>query len=219
MLDSPVNLEMAMAAMHKQLKVLGLTGLLLIGGVSFAVAEGENPYAEPSPEYLRQFAEQGAKAFVLEHYDAEGKLAARSVEKLEGQVEVDGPVHRTIAGWKIALRGLTACPSETVVYNRVQTWSCAEAARDYTEAVYNRRASVILCKTLLLAPAEGQTTPASCFVLVGGNGESFRTVNDDDSMVFLGFAAIGRTPDGRSRRPDLEASQSLSRSMGFQNAD
>ena len=73
---------MAMAAMHKQLKVLGLAGLLLIGGVSFAVAEGENPYAEPSPEYLRQFAAQGAKAFVLERYDAEGKLAARSVEKL-----------------------------------------------------------------------------------------------------------------------------------------
>ncbi|MCQ4633462.1 hypothetical protein GB927_025710 [Shinella sp. CPCC 100929] len=208
-----------MAAMHKQLKVLGLAGLLLIGGVSFAVAEGENPYAEPSPEYLRQFAAQGAKAFVLERYDAEGKLAARSVEKLEGQVEIDGPVHRTIAGRKIALRGLTACPSETVVYNRVQTWSCTEAARDYTEAVYNRRASVILCKTLLLAPADGQTTPASCFVLVGGNGEPFKTVNDDDSMVFLGLAAIGRTLDGRSRRPDLEASQSLSRSMGFQNAD
>ena len=208
-----------MAALHKQLKVLGLAGLLLFGGVSFAVAEGEDPYAEPSPEYLRQFAAHGAKAFVLERYDAEGKLAARSVEKLEGQVEIDGPVHRTIAGRKIALRGLTACPSETVVYNRVQTWSCAAAARDYTEAVYNRRASVILCKTLLLAPADEQTTPASCFVLVGGNGEPFKTVNDDDSMVFLGLAVIGRTQDGRSRRPDLEASQSLSRSMGFQNAD
>lgn len=208
-----------MAAMHKQLKVLGLAGLLLIGSVSFAVAEGENPYVEPSPEYLRQFAAQGSKAFVLERYDAEGKLAARSVEKLEGQVEIDGPVHRTIAGRKIALRGLTACPSETVVYNRVQTWNCTEAARDYTDAVYNRRASVILCKTLLLAPADGQTTPASCFVLVGGKGEPFKTANDDDSMVFLGLAAIGRTPDGRSRRPDLEVSQSLSRSMGFQNAD
>lgn len=210
---------MAMGAMHKQLEVLGLAGLLLIGGVSFAVAEGENPYAEPSPEYLRQFAAQGAKAFVLELYDAEGKLVARSMEELEGRVEIDGPVHRTIGGRKIALRGLTACPSEAVVYNRVQTWNCTEAARDYTEAVYNRRASIILCKTLLLAPADGQATPASCFVLVGGNGEPFKTVNDDDSMVFLGLAAIGRTPDGRSRRPDLEASQSLSRSMGFQNAD
>lgn len=208
-----------MAASHKQLKVLGLAGLLLFGGVSFAVAEGEDPYAEPSPEYLRQFAAHGAKAFVLERYDAEGKLAARSVERLEGQVEIDGPVHRTIAGKKIALRGLTACPSETVVYNRVQTWSCTEAARDYTEAVYNKRASVILCKTLLLAPADGQTMPASCFVLVGGNGEPFKTVNDDDSMVFLGLAVIGRTQDGRSRRPDLEASQSLSRSIGFQNAN
>ena len=205
--------------MCKQLKVLGLAGLLLIVGASFALAEGEDPYADPSPEYLRQFAVQGAKAFVLERYDAEGRLAARSVEKLEGQVRIDGPVRRTIAGRKIALRGLTACPSETVVYNRVQTWSCTEAARDYTEAVYNRRASVILCKTLLLTAADDETTPASCFVLVGDNGEPLRTVNDDDSMVFLGLAGIGRTPDGRSRRPDLEASHSLSRSMGFQNAD
>lgn len=210
---------MAMAAMHKQLKVIGLAGSLLFGGMSAALAEGEDPYAESSPEYLRQFSEQGGKAFVLERYDAEGNLVARSVEKLEGQVAIDGPVHRTIAGRKIALRGLTACPTETVAYNRVQTWSCADAARDYADAVYNRRGSVILCKTLVLAGAEGETIPASCFVLAGGNGEPFRTVNDDDSMVFLGLAAIGRTEDGRSRRPDLEASQALSRSMGFQNAD
>lgn len=210
---------MAVVAMHKQLKVTGFVVSVLIGTASIANAEGEDPYAEPSPEYLGQFLEQGAKAFVLERFNAEGNLVARSVEKLEGRVKIDGPVNRTIKGRKISLRGLIACPTENVVYNRVQTWSCVDATRDYTEAVYNRRASVILCKTLLLAPADGETIPASCFVLVGGNGEPYRTVNDDDSMVFLGLAAIGRTEDGRTRRPDLEASQSLSRSMGFQNAD
>lgn len=205
--------------MHKQLKVLGFAISVVTASAPFALAEGEDPYAEPSPKYLRRFAEEGARVFVLERFDADGELVARSAEKLETKVEIDGPVGRTIAGHKIGLRGLTACPTDKVVYNRVQTWPCVDAARDYAEAVYNRRGSVILCKTLLLAPEGGETIPASCFLLVGGAGEPYRTVNDDDSMVFLGLAAIGRTEDGRSRRPDLEASQSLSRSMGFQNAD
>lgn len=205
--------------MHKQLKVTTFVVSLLIGGAAVANTEGADPYAEPSADYLRQFAEQGAKVFVLERFDAEGKLVARSTERLEGAIGIDGPTGRTIAGRRISLRGLTACPTEKVVYNSVQTWGCDDAARDYAEAVYNRRGSVILCKTLALTSADGEAMPASCFVLVGGNGEPFRTVNDDDSMVFLGLTNIGRTPDGRSRRPDLEASQSLSRSMGFQNAD
>lgn len=205
--------------MRKQLKVIKLAGLLLIGGIPFAIADGEDPYREPSPDYLRQFHEDGAKTFVLERFDAEGRLVKRSAEALEGEVEIEGPIIRTIAGNRFSLRGLTACPTDKVVYNRVQSWTCDAAARDYADAVYNRRASVILCKTLVLAPADGETIPASCFVLVGGNGEPFKTVNDDDSMVFLGLSAIGRTQDGRSRRPDLEASQSLSRSMGFWNAD
>lgn len=205
--------------MRKQLKVIGLVGSLLFEGTSIALCAGEDPYAEPSPEYLRQFAEQGAKTFVLERFDAAGKLVARSMEKLDANVEIDSPVERAIAGHRVRLRGLAACPTENVIYNRVQTWSCVDAARDYADAVYNRRASVILCKTLVLTPAGGEAIPASCFVLVGGNGEPLKTVYDDDSMVFLGLASIGRTEDGRSRRPDLEASQSLSRTMGFQNAD
>lgn len=205
--------------MRKQLKVIGLVGSLLFGCATIALSAGEDPYAEPSPEYLRQFAEQGAKTFVLERFDAAGKLVARSVEKFDGHVEIDGPVERTIAGQRLSLRGLSACPTENVVYNRVQTWSCVDAAHDYVDAVYNRRASVILCKTLVLTPAGSESIPASCFALVGGKGEPFRTVNDDDSMVFLGLASIGRTEDGRSRRPDLEPSQSLSRTMGFQHAD
>lgn len=204
--------------MRQTLKFYGLAVSLLVGSAGFAIAEGEDRYREPAPNYLRRFREAGAKTFVLERFDAEGRLAARSVEKLEGEVEIGGPVERTIAGRRFSLRGLTACPTDKVVYNRVQSWSCGDAARDYAEAVY-RRGSVILCKTLVLMPAARETIPASCFVLVGGTGEPFKTVNDDDSMVFLGLAAIGRTDDGGSRRPDLEQSQSLSRSMGFQNAD
>ena len=216
----PCQFGNGMAAMRQQLKVIGFALISLAGdATAVTMAQGENPYGEPPPGYLRQFVEQGAKAFVLERFDAEGNLVARSVEKLNESVEIDGPVERNIAGQRISLRGLTACPTENVVYNRVQTWRCTDAARDYAETVYNRRAKVILCKTLVLTPAENEAIPASCFVLVGGDGEPFKTVNDDDSMVFLGLASIGRTQDGRSRRPDLEASQSLSRSMGFQNAD
>lgn len=204
--------------MRKQLKVIKIAVSVLIGGVSVVTAGSENPYAEPPPQYLRQFSKQGVKVFVLERFDAEGKLVTRAIEKVVGVVEIDGAIGRTIAGQRIRLRGLTACPTKRVVYNRTQTWNCVDAARDYADAVYNRRGSVLLCKTLLLEPDDGEAIPASCFVLVGGNGEPFKTVNDDDSMVFLGLASIGRTPDGRSRRPDLEASQSLSRSMGFQNA-
>ncbi len=203
----------------QQLKVISLAVTLLSVNATLLRAEGEDPYAEPSPNYLRQFVKEGMKMFVLERFDAEGKLVARSLEKVEAEVGIEGPVKRTIGGREISLRGLNACPSEKVLYNRVQTWSCVDAARDYAKAVYNGRASVILCKTLLLSPAAGETIPVSCFLLVGGKGEPFRTVNDDDSMVFLGLAAIGRTQDGRSRRPDLEESQSLSQSMGFRNAD
>ena len=205
--------------MRKQLKVIKLAGLLLIGATRLAIADGEDAYREPSPDYLRRFHEDGAKSFVLERFDAEGRLVKRSAEALEGEVEIEGPLVRTIAGNRFSLRGLTACPTDKVVYNSVQSWACDAAALDYADAVYNRRASVILCKTLVLTPVDRETIPASCFALVGGNGEPLKTVNDDDSMVFLGLAAIGRTQDGRSRRPDLEASQSLSRSMGFWNAD
>jgi hypothetical protein len=205
--------------MRKQLKVIKLAGLFLMGGIRLAIANGEDPYREPSPDYLRRFHEDGVKSFILERFDAEGRLVNRSAETLEGKVEIEGPLVRTISGKRFSLRGLNACPTDKVIYNRVQSWTCDAAARDYADAVYNRRASVILCKTLVLTLVDGETIPASCYVLVGGNGEPFKTVSDDDSMVFLGLAAIGRTQDGRSRRPDLEASQSLSRSMGLWNAD
>lgn len=202
-----------------QPKIIASVAFLLGPGLAASAAEGVDPYAEPPPRYLRQFAVEGAKIFVLERFDAAGILAARTVERLTSDAIIDGPIERGLAGWRIRLRGLSPCPTDRVVYNRIQVWSCADAAQDYAGAVYNRRASVVLCKTLVLDEDRDQVLPASCFLLVGGEGEPLRTVNDDDSMVFLGLAAIGRTPDGRSRRPDLEASLALSRSMGFQNAE
>jgi len=202
-----------------QPKIIATVTLLLGLGTTASATEGEDPYAEPPPQYLRQFAVEGTKMFVLERFDADGNLAARTVDTLTNDAIIDGPIERGLAGWRIRLRGLSPCPADPVVYNRVQVWRCADAAQDYAGAIYNGRANVVLCKTLVLEGDRDQVLPASCFLLVGGEGEPLRTVYDDDSMVFLGLAAIGRTPDGRSRRPDLEASQALSRSMGFQNAD
>ena len=202
-----------------QPKIITAVALLLGPGIAASAAEGVDPYAQPSPRYLRQFSVEGAKMFVLERFDADGNLAARTVKTLTSDAIIDGPIERGLAGWRIRLRGLNPCPADPVVYNRVQVWRCADAAQDYAGAVYNRRASVVLCKTLVLNEDRAQVLQASCFLLVGGEGEPLRTVHDDDSMVFLGLAAIARTSDGRSRRPDLEASQALSRSMGFQNAD
>lgn len=204
--------------MRKQLWSCAAAIILLPAGLCHGMDEASHPYAEPAPGYLRQFAQDGRKVFVLERYDADGKLVARTVETA-GDVVIDSPVERTIAGQRIKLRGLDACPTPDVVYNRVQTWTCVDAARDYAEAIYNKRASVILCKTMLLSSRADQPVPASCFLLAGGDGEPLRTINDDDSMVFLGLAGIGRLPDGRSRRPDLGELQRLSHAMGFQNAN
>ena len=204
--------------MYRQLKVGSLVISLMLPSTAFGVEVGENPYAAPAPDYLRQFAEDGAKLFVLERFDTNGSLVGRTKEQVS-DIAIDGPIDRKIAGNVIRLRGLIGCPRETVTYNRVQTWRCIDAVRDYAGAIYNKRAHVILCKTLVLSTAKGQAVPASCFLLVGGKGEPYRTVYDDDSMVFLGLAEIGKTPEGRSRRPDLEHAQSLSKTIGLQNAD
>lgn len=205
--------------MFRQLQSCVVLAALMSSSVAFAMDQGDHPYAEPTPAYLRQFVADGAKVFVLERFDADGKLAARSIEPVSSDVIVDGAIERRVAGHKIRLRGLTGCPRPSITYNRVQTWSCIDAARDYAGTIYNKRASVILCKTALLASSEGEPIPASCFQLVGGHGEPYRTANDDDTMVFLGLAAIGTLPDRRSRRPDLEQSQALSHAMGPQDAE
>ncbi len=120
--------------MHKQLKVTALVAYLLLGGAAFAIAEDEDPYAEPSPTYLRQYRQEGAKTFVLERFDADGRLVARSAERLEGKVAIGGPVERTIGGQKIALRGLTACPTDCPSSNDLRLfglWKIGVSGSDF----------------------------------------------------------------------------------------
>lgn len=206
--------------MLKQLSSCALVALTSLSAYAASDADlGTNAFSEPAPTYLLQFAQKGGQVLVLERYASDGRLAERSAEKITGEISIDGAIDRTVAGRKIRLRGLIGCPTEKVIYNARQTWKCQDAARDYAGTIYNQRASVILCKTLLLSDASADPIPASCFLLVGGDGEPFRTVNDDDSMVFLGLAGIAYMPDGRSRRLDLEGTQALSKSMGFQDAD
>ena len=85
--------------------------------------------------------------------------------------------------------------------------SCDAGAEDYMGGVY-ARAHVILCKTLVIS--KGETDPASCFALVGEGGlDPYGVANDDDTMVFLGFADIGVDAKGRPARPDLLESKML----------
>ncbi|WP_159952629.1 hypothetical protein [Rhizobium sp. 18065] len=173
--------------------------------------EAPSPFSEPSIGYLHQFAGASERVFIFERYDAEGKLVARDVKALTEPVVIDGASRRTIGGYAISLRGLVECPQKEVTYNRKQRWACEKAAADYMGAIYNRRASVILCKTLVLRSLRKEPDPSSCFALVGGkNSDPLMVVNDDDAMVFLGLASIGKTDGGASRRPDLLHSQNLS---------
>lgn len=74
---------------------------------------------------------------------------------------------------------------------------------------------MVLCKTLVLNPVLGAAEPSSCFALVGDNRiDPFDVVNDDDTMVFLGLASIVTSADGKMMRPDLAASEALSKQTG-----
>lgn len=186
--------------------------------MSAASAQDEpSPFAEPSAQYLSQFAEPHKKVFVLERYDASGKLVARDVDEISSPVEIIDATHRKINGVEYVLRGLTSCPSKKVIYNRVQTWDCKDAAKDDAGTIYNKRASVILCKTLVLQSTPGTPDPVSCFARVGegSNNDPFLVANDDDSMVFQGFAQIAVDKKGKPLRPDLLESAVKGKEMGL----
>lgn len=198
-----------------------LTIPTLIASVVFATVaqaqEAPSPFAEPTTDYLVAFREAHQKMFVLERYDAKGKLYDRNVEKITTPVNVVDAIRRKINGKEYTLRGLNACPFEKVVYNAKQTWKCSDAAKDYAGAIYNNRASVILCKTLVLKPTPGVPDPVSCYALVGtGIGlDPLAVANDDDSMVFQGLASIGLAKDGKPLRPDLLQSAVMGKQMGI----
>lgn len=199
-------------------KQMLLAGLVVFMPTGLLADEAPNAFSQPSPGYLAKFAKAEQKVFVLERFDSEGRLASRTIEQVGEPVKIDGATGRTIAGHALKLRGLQECPKPNVIYNGRQIWQCAQAAVDYAGAVYNERATVILCKTLVLDQDQPAPLPASCFTLVGDDGEHLRVANDDDAMVYLGLADIGLTAEGQPRRPDLIETQALSRSMRFQNA-
>lgn len=165
------------------------------------------PYDQPSVKYLTQFVDKAGSVFVYERFDAKGALVQRDLNHLLKPVIASGPTERRINDTGYRLRGLRACPREKVTY-QAQDWECGKAVIDYATAVYGR-ASVVLCKTLVLKSRAGSPDPVSCFALLGaGNAvEPYMVYNDDDAMVFLGLADIAKSDAGRSLRPDLERSK------------
>ncbi|TGQ13486.1 hypothetical protein [Mesorhizobium sp. M00.F.Ca.ET.217.01.1.1] len=200
-----------------------LATLLLHSTVVGAADLGTNephPFEQPSTAYLQKFARPGEKTFVYERYDANGGLFQREVTALAKPVEIKSATERVINGVTYRLRGLVACPRPKITY-KAQQWDCTKAVQDYDDAVYNTRASVILCKTLVLKSQSGVADAVSCFTLVGaGNANDPYSVSyDDDSMVFFEMAAIGRNKDGKSLRPDLEHALDLGKQFQSDEAN
>jgi hypothetical protein len=196
-----------------------LAAMLLPCTLAHAAGPGvdrADPFQQPSAAYLKQFVKPGQKLFVYERYDANGKLYQRDSGPLTGPVKIRTATERVINGASYRLRGLTACPSRTISYE-AEEWDCTKAAQDYANAIYNNRASVVLCKTLVLKSKADVPDAVSCFALVGAGdaNDPYAVSYDDDSMVFLHMAAIGKNKDGKSLRPDLEASSGLG--QPFQN--
>jgi hypothetical protein len=188
-------------------------GMILMATTAYA-QEAPAPFAEPSVAYLERFWKSGNAQFVLERFDVSGELYARQIEPLARPVTIRSATRRQFNAYQIELRGLNSCPNDLVAYSGRKDWVCNDAAADYMDAIYNNRASVVLCKTLVLKPQDGSSQPASCFALVGDNAsDPFAVVNDDDTMVFLGLADIRRGANGKLMRPDLLKSAALAKSI------
>jgi len=190
-----------------------IAALLLCCSQAVAAGPGvddADPFQQPSAEYLKQFVKTGEKVFVYERYDANGKLHQRDAVPLATPVEIKSATERVINGVEYRLRGLAACPKTKITY-KTEEWNCTKAAQDYEGAIYNDRASVVLCKTLVLKSQAGVPDAVSCFSLVGAGdaNDPYMVSYDDDDMVFMDAASILRNKDGKSLRPDLEHSSDL----------
>jgi hypothetical protein len=199
--------------LKKSLYIASSFGFILLATTAFA-EEAPAPFAEPSVAYLERFWKSGNAQFVLERFDVSGELYARQIEPLARPVKILSATERQFNAYIIELRGLNSCPNDLVSYSGRQDWVCNDAAADYMNAIYNDRASVVLCKTLVLKSQDRNSQPASCFALVGDNAsDPFAVVNDDDTMVFLGLADIRRGANGKPMRPDLLVAAALGKSM------
>jgi hypothetical protein len=199
--------------LKKCLYIASSFGFILLATAAFG-QEAPAPFAEPSVAYLEQFRKPSAAQFVFERFDAKGELYERQIEPLARPVKILSATKRQFNAQQIELRGLNSCPNDLIPYSGRQDWACVDAAADYMSAIYNERASVVLCKTLVLKPQDNAFEPASCFALVGDNAsDPFAVVNDDDTMVFLGLADIRRGVNGKPMRPDLLEAAALGKSM------
>ncbi|KAA3445804.1 hypothetical protein C7I87_31405 [Mesorhizobium sp. SARCC-RB16n] len=200
-----------------------VAALLLQSTVLCAADLGTNephPFEQPSTAYLQKFAKPGEKIFVYERYDGHGGLYQREVTQLTEPVQIKSATERVINGVTYRLRGLAACPKPKITY-KTEEWDCTKAVQDYEDAVYNTRASVVLCKTLVLKSQSGVPDAVSCFALVGaGNAnDPYSVAYDDDSIVFFEMAAIGRNTEGKSLRPDLEHASDLGKQFQTDEAN
>ena len=94
-----------------------IAALLLQCPLAYAAGPGvdsADPFQQPSAKYLQQFVKAGAKVFVYERYDANGKLYQRDAIPLTTRIEVKSATERVINGVHYRLRGLTSCPSKTI---------------------------------------------------------------------------------------------------------
>lgn len=194
-----------------------VTAMLLQCSLAYAAGPGvdsADPFQQPSANYLQQFVKAGEKVFVYERYDANGKLYQRDATPLTAPVEIKSATERVINDVHYRLRGLTACPRPTITYEN-EDWDCTKAAQDYENAIYNNRASVVLCKTLVLKSQAGVPDAVSCFALVGAGdaNDPYSVSYDDDAMVFLHMAAIDKNKEGKSLRPDIEKSSGLGQQL------
>lgn len=179
---------------------------LIIGG---AAAQSTNP---DDVAYLQQFKAPDQTTFVLEAYDpSTGAVTSRTVEPLKAPPVVKSATRRVYNAHEIVSAGATSCGPEIVLYMGEQH-TCDEAARDFKAGVY-RHSSVILCRVPNAVTA-GQPMTGTCRTLTDRN-QIPKVVDEDDSMVFLGFARLDKDASGKVSRPDLAHSQRLGEVRGL----
>ena len=189
----------------------------LLGGAVFAgLSAGSVAAQSTKPEdvaYLQQFKLPNQTAFVLEAFDpATGAVTDRTVEPLRGPPVIKTATRRVYNGREIVSAGVTSCGTEIVRFMGKQQ-TCDEAARVHKEGVY-RHSSVILCRVPARSPA-GQPMTGTCRMLVDRNRSTPVVDDEDDGVVFLGFARLDKDASGKPIRSDLAHSQDLGEVRGL----
>jgi len=188
-----------------------LSGAVVAGfSIGGAAAQSTKP---DDVAFMQQLKVPNQTTFVLETYaPATGAVTNRTIEPLKAPPVIKSATRRVYNGREIVSAGLTSCGTETVLYMG-KKHTCDEAARDFLAGVY-RHSSVILCRVPEGTPA-GQPMTGTCRTLVDRERSIPAVDDDDDSMVFLGFARLDKDPSGKLVRPDLAHSQRLGEVRGL----